>query len=147
MSTSLTSATTDTTVGFSPVKSNIGVPPYVVTRFLLLRLLGLVYATAFLILIQQQDPLISDGGILPAGRYLARIEAVVGSRAGAMTALPTLFWLDASDGARHVAAWTGFVLSLAVLSGATNALLQLALWALYLSFVQVGQLFYGYGWE
>jgi hypothetical protein len=113
----------------------------------LLRLLGLVYATAFLILVQQQDPLIGDGGILPAGRYLARIEAVVGSRADAISALPTLFWLDASDGARHAAAWAGFGLSLAVLLGATNALLQLALWALYLSFVQVGQLFYGYGWE
>ena len=34
-----------------------------------------------------------------------------------------------------------------MLFGATNALLQFALWALYLSFVQIGQLFYGYGWE
>src|SRR5262249_42528594 len=41
----------------------------------------------------------------------------------------------------------GLGLSLVVLLGATNALLQLALWALYLSFVQIGQLFYGYGWE
>jgi hypothetical protein len=55
--------------------------------------------------------------------------------------------LDASDHTLHVAAWTGLVLSLAVLAGVTNALVQVALWALYLSFVQVGQLFYGYGWE
>jgi len=123
------------------------VPPYVFTRFVLLRLLGIIYLTAFLILIYQQDPLIGAHGIFPAERYLARVEAVVGSRAGAVTALPTLFWIDASDGARQVAAWTGLALSLAVVLGATNALLQLALWALYLSFVQVGQLFYGYGWE
>src|SRR5262249_30651288 len=45
------------------------------------------------------------------------------------------------------AAWTGLVLSAAVLLGVTNAAVQLALWALYLSFVQIGQLFYGYGWE
>src|SRR6202041_1501006 len=41
----------------------------------------------------------------------------------------------------------GGILSCAVLAGATNGLLQLALGALYLSFVHVGQIFYGYGWE
>jgi hypothetical protein len=39
------------------------------------------------------------------------------------------------------------VLSTAALCGATNAGLQLALWLLYMSFVHVGQIFYGYGWE
>src|SRR6185503_8451913 len=41
----------------------------------------------------------------------------------------------------------GVVLSLAVCAGVTNAMVQLALWAIYLSFVHVGQIFYGYGWE
>jgi len=121
--------------------------PYVFTRFALLRLLGLVYAVAFLILIRQQDALIGHDGILPADRFLERVHAGAGSTSEAVWALPTLFWLDASDGVRQVAAWGGLVLSVAVLLGATNALLQLGLWALYLSFVQVGQLFYGYGWE
>ena len=31
--------------------------------------------------------------------------------------------------------------------GATNAVVLFALWVLYLSFVHVGQIFYGYGWE
>jgi hypothetical protein len=154
MSTSLASKTTNTTVHVAAVKPNVtrdaatnGVPPYVFTRFVLLRLLGLVYATAFLILVQQQDPLIGDGGILPAGRYLARIEAVVG------------FPRRCHQGASHVVlarcvgrrTARGRLGGLRVVAGgaagATNALLQLALWALYLSFVQVGQLFYGYGWE
>ena len=38
-------------------------------------------------------------------------------------------------------------LSLVVLAGFANALLMAALWALYMSFVHVGQDFYGYGWE
>ena len=44
---------------------------YVFTRFVLLRLLALVYAVAFLILIHQQDPLIGHDGFLP-GRPLPR---------------------------------------------------------------------------
>jgi hypothetical protein len=123
-------------------------PPYVLTRFVLLRLLGLVYAVAFLVAIRQQDALLGHDGILPVDRFLDRVLAHAGgSTAEAAAFLPTLFWIDASDGARHAAAWTGFALSVVVLLGVTNALVQLALWALYLSFVQVGQLFYGYGWE
>src|SRR5262249_42652261 len=60
---------------------------------------------------------------------------------------PTLFWFGSSDGALHLFAWTGVVLSAAALFGATNAVLQLALYGIYLSFVHVGQIFYGYGWE
>ena len=120
---------------------------FVFTRFVVLRLLGLVYAVAFLILIQQQGPLLGHDGILPVDRFLARVAESVESTREAAAELPTLFWLGASDATRQVAAWVGLGLALAVLAGATNALVQLALWALYLSFVQVGQLFYGYGWE
>jgi hypothetical protein len=122
-------------------------PTYLLTRFLILRLLGLVYAVAFLILIDQLSPLIGADGLLPAARYLAEIRASIDATSDAVLALPTLFWLDCSDATLLAAAWVGFALSLLVLFGATNALLQLALWALYLSFVQIGQLFYGYGWE
>src|SRR6185369_7776281 len=120
---------------------------YVFTRFVLLRLLALVYAVAFLILVNQQDALIGHDGIFPADRFLAGVRDEFDSTASAAAALPTLFWLDASDAARHAAAWTGLALSVVALAGATNAFVQVALWALYLSFVQIGQLFYGYGWE
>jgi hypothetical protein len=125
-----------------------GAPPtYVLTRFVLLRLLALVYFTGFLILVRQQTPLIGHDGLLPAAAFLDRVQEAAGSRLDAVRTLPTLFWLGHSDAALHAAAWTGLVLAAAALLGATNALLQLALWALYLSFVQIGQLFYGYGWE
>ncbi|HZR81567.1 MAG TPA: lipase maturation factor family protein [Candidatus Binatia bacterium] len=124
-----------------------GEATYALTRSAILRLLGVVYLVAFLIVVRQGDPLIGHDGLLPADRFLAAIAAETGSRASAFAALPTLFWLDASDRALHAVGWTGLVLSAAVVLGATNALLQLALWALYLSVVQVGQIFYGYGWE
>lgn len=122
-------------------------PTYVLTRFAILRLLGLVYAVAFLILVNQGLPLIGADGLLPAVRFLARVREAAGSTGDAVLALPTLFWLDCSDATLLAAAWLGLVLSLLALLGATNALLQFVLWALYLSFVQIGQLFYGYGWE
>jgi hypothetical protein len=44
-------------------------------------------------------------------------------------------------------AWCGAFLSLLVLLGVTNAVVMALLWALYMSFVHVGQDWYGYGWE
>jgi hypothetical protein len=120
---------------------------HALTRFVVVRLLGLVYFVAFLILVRQQDPLIGRDGLLPAAPFLDRVLAATGSRVVAFRELPTLFWLGCSDATLHAAAWLGLVLSAAVVAGVTNAFVQLALWALYLSFVQVGQLFYGYGWE
>lgn len=122
-------------------------PTYALTRFLILRLLALVYCVAFLIVILQGDPLLGRNGLLPAADFLAQGRAAFDSTLDAFLALPTLFWFDSSDAAMHVAAWVGLALAVAALLGVTNALLQLALWAIYLSFVQGGQLFYGYGWE
>lgn len=61
--------------------------------------------------------------------------------------LPTVFWAGSADAALAAGAWLGVGLSAAAAAGVTNALLWLALWALYSSFINVGQLFYGYGWE
>jgi hypothetical protein len=58
-----------------------------------------------------------------------------------------LFWLGASDAAFRGAAWIGFALSLALLLGFANVPSLTALWLIYMSFVHVGQIFYGYGWE
>src|SRR5262249_2245178 len=52
-----------------------------------------------------------------------------------------------SDAFMLACAWSGAALSLLVVAGITNAALQAVLWILYLSFVHVGQEWYGYGWE
>src|SRR6201999_2077189 len=61
--------------------------------------------------------------------------------------LPSIFWFVHSDTALLTAAWIGFVLSCIVLAGFANAPLMGILWFLYMSFVNVGQEWYGYGWE
>lgn len=120
---------------------------YWLTRFVLLRLLGFVYAVAFLVAANQILPLIGSHGLLPLGLFLTRVRDYFGSTGAAFYRLPTLFWFDHSDGALLAAAWTGFALSCAVLAGFANAPLLAVLWMLYLSFVHAGQDWYSYGWE
>jgi hypothetical protein len=122
-------------------------PPYVWVRFLMLRLLALVYLTAFWVALRQAVPLIGASGLLPAPDFLERVRGASGSSASALLELPTLFWFGYSDTALLGVAGAGVALSVAVLLGVTNAAAQFALWLLYLSIVQIGQRFYGYGWE
>ena len=109
---------------------------YELTRFAVLRLLALVYLVAFLSLANQLDPLLGSHGLLPVADFLVHVKGRLG--AGAYWRVPTLLWLGSSDGAMHVLCGVGVALSAAALLGATNALLQLALWAIYMSFVHVG---------
>jgi len=120
---------------------------YWLTRFVLLRLLGLVYFVAFLILINQFKPLLGRDGLTPAPLFLHNVQAHFGSLGKAFFVLPSLFWFWNSDSFFIACAWVGFMLSLLVLAGFANGLLLLLLWALYLSFVQIGQDWYGFGWE
>jgi hypothetical protein len=118
-------------------------PSHWLTRWLLLRALGFIYLVAFVSLWLQLLPLLGARGLLPAQRYLAAARA-----AGlGFTDAPSLFWLGCSDTALRVACAVGLALAAAVLAGVTNGFVMLLLWALYLSFVHIGQIFYGYGWE
>ncbi|MEJ7694536.1 lipase maturation factor family protein [Daejeonella sp.] len=125
-----------------------GTPPtYWLTRFVILRLLGVIYAIAFLVAINQIVPLIGSNGLTPVGIYLKRVSAALGSDGAGFMRLPSLFWLGHSDTALLTVAWIGFLLSCVVVAGYANALLLAVLWFLYMSFVHVGQEWYGYGWE
>lgn len=120
---------------------------YRLTRLVFLRCLGLVYSVAFLGLAQQLEPLLGERGLLPAHLYLARIEAAFGAGWPSFSRVPTLMWLDVGDPFMSILAWAGFCLALLLLAGYASGLHLLALWVIYTSFVNIGQLFYGYGWE
>src|SRR2546428_32719 len=79
---------------------------------------------------------------LPLPRCPAGARHGAGSRE-----LRSLFWIAASDPVLVGAAWFGTALALLLLAGVGNALLLATLWALYLSFVHIGQDWYGCGWE
>lgn len=120
---------------------------YWLTRFVLLRLLGLVYAIAFLVAVNQIVPLIGTHGLLPLDLYFERVATAYGSAGAGFVHLPSIFWLGHSDAALLAAAWVGLALSLIVVAGYANMPLMALLWLLYLSFVHAGQDWYGYGWE
>jgi hypothetical protein len=128
-------------------KSSGKPPTYWLTRFLILRLLGGIYAIAFLVAINQIIPLIGENGLLPIGIYLKRITEALGSAGAGFRRLPSLFWFINSDTSLLTVSWVGFLLSCMVLAGFANALVLAILWILYMSIVHIGQEWYGYGWE
>ncbi len=120
---------------------------YWLTRFLILRGLGVIYAIAFLVAANQILPLIGSDGLLPVGNFLSQVRDALGGSLGGFVRLPSIFWFNHSNSALLVVAWIGFALSCVVACGYANAILLLVLWTLYMSFVHVGQVWYGYGWE
>ncbi|WP_426670109.1 lipase maturation factor family protein [Mucilaginibacter sp. McL0603] len=122
-------------------------PTYWLTRFMILRLLGLIYAVAFLVAINQIVPLIGDNGLLPVGIFLKQVSQVLGSAGAGFVRLPSLFWIWHSDTALLTVSWIGFILSCVVVAGYANAPLLGVIWFLYMSIVHAGQDWYGYGWE
>src|SRR5437763_12057771 len=90
---------------------------YWLTRFVILRLLGFVYAIAFLVAVNQLVPLIRATGLTPAHDYLSRIHSFYGSRTEAMLHVPSLFWFGVSDLGVRVFAWLGLGLSVVGLAG------------------------------
>jgi hypothetical protein len=114
-------------------------------RLLLERGLAIMYLVAFLVAVRQFVPLAGAHGLTPAAEFIARVP---------FRFTPSLFYLGSSDASFRAAAWTGAVLSLVVLAGlpsragsAAAGASWLLLWLLYLSFVNVGGIFYGFGWE
>jgi hypothetical protein len=118
---------------------------YWLSRFLFQRGLGLVYLIAFLVAINQFRPLLGEHGLLPVPNFVRQVP---------FADAPSLFYLFPKDVAFAAAAWVGIALSCAALAGVTERFslgvsmaVWTLLWALYISFVNVGQIFYGYGWE
>ncbi|PYK31624.1 MAG: membrane protein, partial [Verrucomicrobia bacterium] len=120
---------------------------YWLTRFVILRLLGFVYAVAFFVAAKQLVPLVGHDGLTPATEYLTHLHSALGSRTEGMLQLPTLFWFGCTDSGMSIFAWVGFALSLVVLGGYANAILLALLWMMYMSIVHIGQIWHGYGSE
>ena len=83
---------------------------YWIARFLILRLLGLVYFVGFLTIVNDGLALFGSEGLTPAASYLERVEASLGtpSPSSGFLQLPTVFWRSASDGFLMRIAWLGF---------------------------------------
>src|SRR5690348_2627550 len=120
-------------------------PDYWFARLVFERGLAAIYLIAFTAAGLQFRGLLGTNGLLPVPRYLLRVS---------LREKPTLFHFHYSDRFFAVVAWSGAALGAAMTGGLGDAiplwgamLAWLVLWALYLSIVNVGQVWYGFGWE
>ncbi|HET8769105.1 MAG TPA: lipase maturation factor family protein [Pedococcus sp.] len=118
---------------------------YRVSRLLFQRGLGGLYLVAFLAAALQFRALLGSRGLLPVPEFVARVP---------FRRSPSLFHWRYSDRLFAGVAWTGVGLAALTVVGVTERLplplsmvVWLVLWALYLSIVNVGQRWYGFGWE
>lgn len=120
-------------------------PRYDIVRWLFLRGLGLIYLAAFASLAVQIRGLVGSSGILPLAPWLAAVHRDLG--ASAYWRVPTLLWLDPSDGALVACTVAGVVLAAAAAIGAVERAALIALFVLYLACTWAGQVFMSYQWD
>jgi len=120
-------------------------PDYWLGRLVFERGAAVIYVIAFVAAARQFRALIGEHGMLPVPLHLS---------GQSFWRIPSLFHLCYSDRLFATVSWSGAALSAAVAAGAADLvplwaamLMWLVLWALYLSIVNVGQTWYGFGWE
>lgn len=123
----------------------IGTPDAWLGRLVLQRGLALVYLLAFLSALREFRVLAGEHGLTPAPDFLRRVP---------WRRAPSLFRLHYSDRLLAAVAWLGAALSAALAAGLGDLVplwATLPLWALpwllYLSIVNIGQVWYAFGWE
>ncbi len=128
-----------------PLMDKINSSSHWLTRFFFQKTFGFIYFIAFLSTAQQFRGLIGEHGLLPMRLYLKHIQ---------FWDSPSLFWFNASDFFVSLIVWFGVGLSLLAVSGISerfgiyfSTAVWTLLWIFYLSVVNVGQVFYGFGWE
>ncbi len=125
-------------------------PSYLLTRWLFLRLLGLIFLFAFVSLWTQIGGLIGHHGILPAGQLMQAVHEQVAQRnigPERYALMPTLCWISASDRFLNLLCAGGTMLSLMLIAGIAPAPVLFLLWLIYLSLSIVCREFLGFQWD
>ena len=110
-----------------------------------LRILGAIYAIAFVSFGVQALGLAGSHGILPVADFLRAVRAAAGG--AAIREVPTLLWLNASDTAITVLWIAGAVVGLVAAAGFKPRLALAACLVLWLSVCAAGQDFLAFQWD
>ena len=120
-------------------------PDYWASRLVFQRMLAAIYIIAFLVAANQFRALIGARGLLPVPDFVRRVP---------FRRAPSVFQFHYSDRFFAAVAWAGVVVSASLLFGLFDAapvwasMLAWAVpWVLYQSIVNVGQIWYSFGWE
>ena len=118
---------------------------YWLARLVVQRGVAAVYVLAFASAVLQLPALLGEHGLLPIPHFVARMP---------FRRAPSLFHFAFSDRLAAGICLLGAVLAAALVAGLpqagpawTSMAVWLAMWLLYLSVVNVGQIFYAFGWE
>jgi hypothetical protein len=114
-------------------------------RSVYLRGLAIVYAIAFASLLPQFVGLVGAQGILPATQFLNEVRSQFDGIP--FFSVPTLAWINSSDGFLLAIVWAGIALSLAVFFRILPLPSLVGLYILYLSVDTVGQTFLSFQWD
>ncbi|CAM5441562.1 Lipase maturation factor family protein OS=Streptomyces rimosus subsp. rimosus (strain ATCC / DSM 40260 / JCM 4667 / NRRL 2234) OX=1265868 GN=SRIM_035310 PE=4 SV=1 [Streptomyces rimosus subsp. rimosus] len=114
-------------------------------RLVFQRLLAVLYLVAFVAAARQFRALMGERGMTPVPDFVRRVP---------FRKAPSVFQWRYSDRFFALWCWAGALLAAAVAAGAADAVplgaamaMWAVLWAMYLSIVNVGQTWYGFGWE
>src|SRR6266571_8756982 len=115
------------------------------TRLCFQRALAGTYLVAFLIAANQFIPLLGERGLQPVRLFIRYVP---------FRRAPSFFYINCSDRFITATIWCGIALSIFAITSvselfglAISMLTWALLWLIYLSLVNVGQTFYGFGWE
>ncbi|TNC23976.1 lipase maturation factor family protein [Amycolatopsis alkalitolerans] len=120
-------------------------PDYWASRLAFQRMLAAIYLIAFLVALNQFRALIGTRGLLPVPQLVARVP---------FRLAPSVFHFHYSDRFFAAVAWTGALVTAALVFGVADSApvwVSLVVWAvpwvLYQSMVNVGRIWYSFGWE
>ena len=120
-------------------------PEYEFARQVLQRSTATLYFVAFLSSFNQFPALLGERGLLPVPEHLEWFNRL---------GRPSLFRWRYSDRLLRTVCWGGMAIAATLVAGLPQLgppwvplLAFLTLWLLYMSIVNVGQTFYGFGWE
>lgn len=120
-------------------------PSYFISCDLFLRLLGLIYFIAFVSLWTQILGLVGSNGILPVTPYLEAARDSFGPER--YWAIPTLCWIDSSDGFLQLLCGGGAFLSLLLIVNVAPTPILFLSWFFYLSLTTVCREFLSFQWD
>jgi hypothetical protein len=123
---------------------------WVVTKWAILRLTGIIYLIGFLGAYYQNRGLMGSEGIDPAANYFEPLRAKYESSWAGFLDHPSVFWwMEMTDGRLDALYLLGVAISTLVVLGEDSVIFMFLLWLLYFSIITAadGTSFYGYGWE
>jgi predicted DCC family thiol-disulfide oxidoreductase YuxK len=124
---------------------NVRPVTYHATRRWFLRLLGAIYFVAFISLWPQILGLVGKQGILPIAPQLRGLAGGEGTTP--YFQMPTLFWINASDGMLVGVCAAGVVMAILMMARIVPVFAAFGAWLCYLSLTVAGQVFLAFQWD